>query len=67
MESTLFKLDLLSTVLPTLNLKGDNEVRTKSGGLISLVIMAATFMFATLKLQHLLTKKSPDISTFTDT
>ena len=29
--------------------------------------MTATFMFGTLKMQHLLDKKSPAISTFTDT
>ena len=67
MQSTLLKLDLLSTPLPSFNIKGESEVRTKSGGLISLVILAAIFMFATLKLEHLLNKKSPEISTFEDT
>ena len=67
MLKPLLRLDLLGKAMPSFNIKGEDQVRTKSGGLVSLLIMATIFMFATLKLQHLMNKKSPSITTFTDT
>ena len=42
-------------------------MRTYTGSLFSLVIIAATFLFATLKLQNMFMRKSPEIQNFTDT
>ena len=39
-------------------------MKTYAGGLLSLFIVFLTFLFALLKLQHLLDYKNPSISTF---
>ena len=62
----LLTLDMFSAPLPVFNLKGRESVRTYCGGCVSLVIMYVTFLFALLKLQHLLSKHNPTVNTFTE-
>ena len=60
----LLTLDMFGAQLPTFNLKGEEKVRTHCGGCTSLIIIYVTFLFATLKLQHLLSKHNPTVNTF---
>ena len=41
-------------------------MRTHCGGCVSLVIMYLTFIFATLKLQHLMSKHNPSVNYFVE-
>ena len=41
-------LDVLGADVPSFNIGGQEQVRTYTGGLVSFVILAATFLFATL-------------------
>ena len=54
MKSVFFKpllrLDMLGANVPTFNIGGQDRVRTYPGGLVSLVILVATFLFGVLKL-----------------
>ena len=50
--------------LPKVNVQGSEVAKTKTGGLMSFFVMSLTFLFAVHKLQHLLERKNPLISTF---
>ena len=60
----LLTLDMFGAPLPSFNLKGKEKVRTYGGGCMSLSIIYVTFLYATLKLQHLLSKHNPSVNTF---
>mmetsp|Transcript_31687 Transcript_31687/g.41960 ORF Transcript_31687/g.41960 Transcript_31687/m.41960 type:complete len:159 (-) Transcript_31687:1820-2296(-) len=46
--------------------RGEDSVRTYSGGCLSLIIMYITFLFAALKLEHLMTRHNPAVNVFVD-
>ena len=58
---SLKRLDLFGAPLPTFNVKGDTEVRTPTGGCLSLIISLLTFAFSLVKLQDLITHKNPTL------
>ena len=58
------KFDLFGAQLPHFNVQGSEVVKTNVGGLVSLFVSSLTFLFALLKLQHLLDYKNPMISTY---
>ena len=58
------KLDFFGVKLPQLNVKGEEQVKTSAGGLLSFLIMCVTFVFALLKIQHLINFKKPSIASF---
>ena len=60
------KIDLFGISVPQLNVRGKSSVPTITGGLVSLVVIVVTFMFGLLKLEHMMRKKSPNISKFDD-
>ena len=49
-SKTIVKFDLFGQRVPSFRLDGDSEVTTKIGGLISILLIAITFLFARLKL-----------------
>ena len=63
MEKLLKKFDIFSASVPSFNIDGKTEVRTLTGGVISLSIVMLTILFGLLKLQHMLERKNPLIST----
>ena len=63
MEKLLKKFDIFSARVPSFNIDGKTEVRTLTGGVISLSIVMLTILFGLLKLQHMLERKNPLIST----
>ena len=60
------KLDLFGRPLPQANLGGMEQVQTHYGGCISLLFAFITFLFASLKLQHLLSKHNPQVNSFVE-
>ena len=60
----LLNMDMFGSALPTFNLKGKTEIRTACGGTVSLMIIYITFLFASLKLVHLVTKHGPLVNSF---
>ena len=63
---TLKKVDMFAAKLPMFNIEGKQAVSTSIGGLLSLIILSVTFMFAIMKIQDLLMRKNPNITTFVD-
>ena len=55
-------MDIFGVDYPTFNVKGETQVMTVTGGLLSLVVGIVFFIYATLKLSHLLDKYNPNIS-----
>ena len=66
MSNMLLSLDLFGAPAPTFNIRGESEVRTYCGGIVSSVIMTVVVLFALLKLQHLLSKQNPSVNAFLD-
>ena len=62
----LLTADMFPRPIPAFNISGETEVRTHLGGCISIAIMYVTFIFATLKLQHLLSRHNPSVNVFVD-
>ena len=62
----LLTLDMFGSPLPAFNVRGEQSVRTHCGGCVSLLIMYLTFIFATLKLQHLMSKHNPSVNYFVE-
>ena len=58
--------DMFARPIPAFNISGETEVRTHFGGCISIAIIYVTFIFATLKLQHLLSRHNPSVNVFVD-
>ena len=51
--------------VPNLNMKGKEKVTTSLGVFASMITIALTMMFASLKMQHLIERKNPDINVST--
>ena len=66
MPGMLLTLDMYQEPLPTFNIAGFSNVRTHCGGLTTLIIILVLFMFALLKLQHLLSKHNPQVNSFVE-
>ena len=59
------ELDLFGETVPTFNMGGKTEIKTFPGALFSITIVYLTIMFGTLKIQHLVERKNPQIVTNT--
>ena len=62
----LLSLDMLGAKVPSFNIGGQERVRTYTGSLVSLTILAATFMFAMLKWQVMFLRENPEIISYAD-
>ena len=63
MKQFLHKFDTNGAPVPQFNLQGKPEVRTGLGGIVSLLVAFSTYVFAMHKLQHMLVRKNPLITT----
>ena len=57
--------DMFGAHVPTFNIRGRSVVKTSFGACASILILVLTLLFALLKLQYLVEKKNPTISTNT--
>ena len=57
------KFDIFGKHVPSFSLGGRTEVRTKSGAILTIIILSLTLVFGLVKLQHLLERKNPLINT----
>ena len=55
--------DIFGKQVPSFSLGGRTEVRTKSGAILTIIILSLTLVFGLVKLQHLLERKNPLINT----
>ena len=61
MTSVLKRSDMFGANVPGLNMNGRDSIQTIPGAVISIMIMIVTGLFAALKLQYMLMRKSPDV------
>ena len=66
MFAFLQKLDLFQVPIPSINLRGNRELGTSIGGLLSLIVYVATFLFAASRFSHLIQKHNPSINEHTE-
>ena len=59
----LHRMDTYPATVPQFNLHGKTAVRTGLGGLVSILAIYSTFIFAVHKLQSMLIRKNPLITT----
>ena len=59
------KMDMFAAPLPQFNIHGEEAVKTNPGGCVSIVILYTTLVFAMLKLQYLISRQNPMISSYT--
>ena len=52
--------------VPAFTIAGQSRFETYTGGLVSLAVVIVTFLFAILKLQHLINHKNPLVNTIID-
>ena len=62
--SRLQSFDFFGKQVPTFSLGGETKVNTKLGGLVSLIIMYTTLLFALLKWKHMQEYKNPNITSY---
>ena len=67
MPPFLAKLDLFGVPLPVFNLRGHDSIKTSTGGIVSMVLMFITFLFASIKMMHLVSRYNPNVSYYVET
>ena len=55
-------MDIFGVDLPTFNIKGESKVMTVTGGVLMSLVAFVFFIYASLKLSHMLDKYNPNIS-----
>ena len=66
LSANLKKWDIFPMQVPSMNLKGQDSIKTITGGLVSMLVISIVMLFAFLKLSHLLERKNPTINTLVD-
>ena len=56
------RVDRYGADLPSFNLKGKESVKTFSGGIMTVIILAITLLFAGIKMEQLVMRKNPDVT-----
>lgn len=62
----LLTLDMFKEPLPAFNIEGEGHIRTYCGGCVSLIIVYVLFLFAMLKLTHLMSRQNPQVNTYVE-
>ena len=55
-------MDMFQAGIPHFTLNGKEHVQTVVGGVFSFSVLYITFLFAVMKLQHMIIKKNPTIN-----
>ena len=67
MASVLPKIDTFGADLPPFNLRGETQVYTVAGGIVTVIITVIMLIYSTIKFLQLATKTNPTVSEFTET
>ena len=63
-KDLLKRVDIFQQDLPGFNLKGKKTVSSVFGGLFSVILIIVMLLYAGIKLQMLLSRANPNVSTF---
>ena len=67
MERILPEIDTFGADLPPFNLRGETQVYTITGGIVTFIITVIMLLYSTVKFIQLATKDNPSVSEFTET
>ena len=59
------ELDLFGQPVPAFNISGKTQVKTAVGSIFSICLLSLTFAFGLIKLQAMIDRKNPQITTNT--
>ena len=62
--SLLERMDAFGMPLPSFNLRGKEFIRTRLGGVCTLLILAIVLLYASVKFMHLQTRHNPTMSSY---
>ena len=63
--SSMFQsMDMFMSPVPGFNINGRSHVKTMTGGITSFLIIYITFLYATLKFTHLISKHNPSVNSY---
>ena len=66
LQRVFHSVDFFTKDMPQLNLRGETKVPTVFGGLLTIVFFTIIFLYSTMKLQMMVSRANPNISTFTE-
>lgn len=58
----LYQLDIFGMRLPTFNIDGNDRIKTKLGGVFTLLIITTVLLYAIEKFSHMMARKNPLLS-----
>lgn len=58
--------DMFAIHIPNFTLAGQTKFQTYAGGVVSMVLSIVVFTFALLKLEHMISRKNPNVNAFVD-
>ena len=61
----LYEFDMFGAPAPTMNISRETKVRTSAGVVSSILVLLLTFLYALLKLEHMVERKNPSLTTNT--
>lgn len=61
-SKVLYQLDIFGMPLPTFNIDGNDRIKTRLGGVFTLLIIATVLLFAIVKFSHMTARKNPFLS-----
>ena len=61
-SSMLQRMDMFLSPVPSFNIDGRSHLTTMTGGIITFAILYVTFLYATLKFTHLMSKHNPSVN-----
>ena len=64
MAQFILEFDQFGRQVPSFNLESQGEIKTCFGGLVSIGVIFVTFLFAMVKLEHLMDRKNPNIAQY---
>ena len=62
MAAFMKRIDLFGTPIPGFNIQGKTSVNTKTGAMVSFIVIFLTLAYSLLKMQHMIVRKNPSIT-----
>ena len=57
------RLDMFGAPVPSFNIEGQRSMKTNCGAIATILMISITIMFTLVKLEHLVLKKNPSLTT----
>ena len=58
------EIDAFSEPIPVFNVQGKTSVKTRAGGVVTILIATTVILYAAIKLTHMITRHAPNINDY---